>query len=291
MSKKSALGKGMDGLLPVGFDVGAVAEPGEKITQVKLDAIAPNKDQPRKTFDKEALEELASSIAEHGVIQPLIITTKNDAGEHEIIAGERRWRASKQAGLKTVPAIIRDAQAQQKLEIAIIENVQRVDLSPLEEAMSMYRLKQEFSLSLQDIAKKLGKASTTVSNTMRLLQLPEEAKNALMNKKITEGHARAILSLTDEKMQNKLLSTIITQSLSVRQAEVMAKQLKAEPTSKMPTKTRQQLQLSTKTSSLLKSVQSRIEGKLSFNAKSSQLIISVEDEDSLTAILKKLNNN
>ena len=184
MSKKSALGKGMDGLLPVGFDVGAVAEPGEKITQVKLDAIAPNKDQPRKTFDKEALEELASSIAEHGVIQPLIITTKNDAGEHEIIAGERRWRASKQAGLKTVPAIIRDAQAQQKLEIAIIENVQRVDLSPLEEAMSMYRLKQEFSLSLQDIAKKLGKASTTVSNTMRLLQLPEEAKNALMNKKI-----------------------------------------------------------------------------------------------------------
>lgn len=287
MSRKSALGKGMDGLLPVGFNVSSVAEPGEKIIQLQLTSVKPNPHQPRKSFDETALEELTKSVKEHGVIQPIIVGTKDDKNEHVIIAGERRWRASKDAGLKTIPAIIRDSKSQQQLEIAIIENVQRVDLSPLEEAMSIYRLKQEFSLTPQEISKKLGKATTTISNILRLLQLPDEAKNALMNNQITEGHARAILSLTDEKQQNNLLNKIITQKLSVREAEVLSKSYKqGRPKDKKSPQPH--IKLSATAKKYLNEAAKSIHSNIVFNQSKSQLIISIENEDQLKNILKKL---
>ncbi len=292
MSKKSALGKGMEGLLPTGFDVGAVASPGEKVQQLDVSKIYPNESQPRKTFDSEALKELSQSIAEHGVIQPLIVGARKGSGKHEIIAGERRWRASKLAGLKTVPAIVRDTKEQQKLEIAIIENVQRVDLTPLEEAMSIYKLKHEFSLSLQEIAKKLGKASTTISNTMRLLQLTKRAKEALMNNEITEGHARALLSLTDVEQQDILLNTIITHNLSVREAEQAAKNIKAVKTEKLtPAAHKAPFTISKDTKQSLAGVSKKLATQLSFNASKSQLLITVENENTLKDILNKLDRD
>lgn len=275
----------MDGLLPVGFDVGSVTSPSEKVQQLTINEITPNPKQPRKTFDKQSLQELSDSIKEHGVIQPLIVT-KLDEG-YQIIAGERRWRASKIAGLNKVPVIIRNTEEQQKLEIAIIENVQRVDLSPLEEATSMYRLKHEFGLDLKEISKKLSKASTTVSNTMRLLQLPEEAKKALMNNDITEGHARAILSLTDEKQQQNLLNKIIAQKLSVRLAELEAKNMKSHAIDKIPKK-QPSIIVSKNTLSNLKNIPKVISSGVAFNSGKSTLEFKIDSEEQILAILKRL---
>jgi ParB family chromosome partitioning protein len=217
MSVKTGLGKGLDALIPKEFDSG-ILQTSEKVQNLPIQSIAPNPDQPRKTFDEEALGELAQSIKNHGIVQPLVVTKAKDG--YRIVAGERRWRAAQKAGLKNVPAIVRSMQQLEELEIAIIENVQRVDLSPLEQALSIERLHDQFSLSYGDIAKKLGKAVPTIHNTVRLLQLPEAAKKALSESKITEGHARAILALKeDESKQTELLNLILQHGWSVRQAE------------------------------------------------------------------------
>jgi ParB family chromosome partitioning protein len=180
--------------------------------------IQPNPEQPRKHFDEASLEELAQSISEHGVLQPIIVSPHADG--YEIIAGERRWRAAGIAKLEHIPAIVRDRAKQQRLEMALIENVQRVDLSPLEQAASIEHLHSQFNLSYQAIAGKLGKAVPTVNNLVRLLQLPEAARDALRAGRITEGHARAILALKDQPgLQERLLQLIEGQGWSVRQAE------------------------------------------------------------------------
>lgn len=217
MSVKSGLGKGLDALIPKEFD-SAILQTSEKVQQLPLTSIKPNPDQPRKTFDEDTLAELAQSIKNHGIVQPLVVTK---AGEnYRIVAGERRWRAAKKAGLDKVPVIVRSMKQLEELEIAIIENVQRVDLSPLEQALSIDRLHDQFSLSYGDIAKKLGKAVPTIHNTVRLLQLPDAAKQALISGKITEGHARAILALREDTgKQEELLSAILEHGWSVRQAE------------------------------------------------------------------------
>ncbi len=215
---KQALGRGFEGLIPTGFSVTDVATPGEQIKQVDTAKVFPNPDQPRKEFDIKALNELAQSIKEYGIIQPLVVTETKDG--YRIVAGERRWRASTIAKLSKVPVIIRNHKELEELEIALVENVQRVDLSPLETAVSIIKLRDQFSLSITEIATKLGKAETTISNILRLLHLPKEAIEALQKNLITEGHGRAILALkTDEKLQLELLNKIITQKLSVRQAE------------------------------------------------------------------------
>lgn len=226
-AKKTALGKGFEGLIPTGFDIAGVVTPSEQVRQIALTQLVPNAKQPRKHFDEKSLAELADSIKEHGIIQPLIVTPTAH-NTYRIVAGERRYRASQLAGLEKVPVIIRDHKELQELEIALVENVQRVDLSPLEQALSIVRLRDQFSLSTKDIARKLGKAETTLSNIVRLLQLPPEAIEALQNDHISEGHARAILALkTDTKLQSELLSTIITQKLSVREAEDFVKKHRA----------------------------------------------------------------
>lgn len=213
------LGRGFDTLIPQDFDSDILLDTNERIQKIAIEKIAPNQDQPRKHFDQQALDELAQSIQRYGVLQPLVVSKGAD-DTYIIIAGERRWRAAGQVGLTQLPVIVRSAEELEQLEIAIIENVQRVDLSPLEQAVSIGRLHEQFSMSYGDIAKRLGKAPTTVNNIVRLLQLPDTAKEALRAGKITEGHARAILALKgDEVLQGELLSNIQKFGWSVRQAE------------------------------------------------------------------------
>lgn len=216
--QKTGLGRGFDTLLPSSFDTSILVDEGERVQKLSVSVIAPNPDQPRTIFDKEALQELADSIIQYGIVQPLVVSP--DGNGYRIIAGERRWRAAQLAKLTHVPAIVRTAKELEQLEIALIENVQRVDLSALEQAVSIERLHQQFNSSYDDVAKRLGKATSTVVNIVRLLQLPEAAKQALIDKKITEGHARQILALKNHPdKQQELLGLIISNGWSVRQAE------------------------------------------------------------------------
>ncbi len=218
-AKKNLIGRGMDSLLPQNFDQSFLLEESERIQKIDINNIKPNKDQPRKHFDEESLKQLAESINNYGILQPLIVSPGTN-GNYIIIAGESRYRASQKAGLTTLPVIVRSSKELEQLEIALVENVQRVDLSPLEQAASIERLHDQFNMSYISIAKRLGKADTTVVNIVRLLQLPDNAKEALTSNKISEGHARTILALKDSPdKQDELLANIINNKWSVRQAE------------------------------------------------------------------------
>lgn len=224
---KRGLGRGFESLLPSDFDKSILLSSDDRIEKIAVGQLQPSPYQPRKHFDEAALKELAASIKRHGVVQPLVVTPAKD-GMYTLIAGERRWRAAKGAGLETVPAIIRTSEELEQLELALIENVQRVDLSPLEQAVSIERLHEQFSLSYDEIAKRLGKANSTVNNSVRLLRLPEAARDSLAAGRISEGHARAILALKgDDERQAYLLKTIEQQGWSVRQAERFVTSVKA----------------------------------------------------------------
>jgi len=224
--KKSGLGKGFDALIPKGVNAAVLFDDQDRIQKIAVGDLVANPDQPRQYFDDEALAGLAESIKNHGVLQPLVVTP-NGNGTYAIIAGERRWRAAQRAGLLKVPVVVRTTKELERLEIALVENVQRVDLSPLEQAVSIERLHQQFSLTYETIAKRLGKASSTVNNIVRLLQLPEAARTALHEEKIFEGHARTILSLKDNPdKQDELLASILKHGWSVRQAEQFVTSLK-----------------------------------------------------------------
>lgn len=224
---KRGLGRGFEALISEDFDKNLLLTPEDRVEKIPVKDLQANPHQPRKHFDKDALAELAASIKRHGVIQPLVVTPVKN-GKYTLVAGERRWRAATAAGLKTVPAIIRSHEDLEQLEVALIENVQRVDLSPLEQAVSIERLHEQFNLSYDAIAQRLGKANSTVHNSVRLLRLPEAARDALAKGKISEGHARAILALKDDaKRQAYLLETIIRQGWSVRQAERFVTSVKA----------------------------------------------------------------
>ena len=220
MSKnKSSLGRGMDTLLPQNFDHSFLLEESERIQKIEINKISPNIDQPRKHFDEDTLSQLSDSIKQYGILQPLIVSP-NGNDNYIIVAGERRYRASQIAGLDKLPVIVRSSKELEQLEIALVENVQRVDLSPLEQASSINRLHEQFNMSYIDIAKRLGKADTTIVNIVRLLQLPENVKKALTEKEISEGHARTILALKESpELQDELLKNIIKLKWSVRQAE------------------------------------------------------------------------
>jgi len=224
---KRGLGRGFEALISNDFDKSLLLTPEDRIEKIPLGRLSPNPHQPRKHFDEALLGELAASIKRHGVVQPLVVTPVKD-GEYVLVAGERRWRAAGLAGLETVPAIVRERQELDQLEIALVENVQRVDLTPLEQAVSIERLHEQFSLSYDAIAKRLGKANSTVNNTVRLLRLPGAARQALAGGQISEGHARSILALkNDSKRQAYLLETIIGRGWSVRQAERFVLSVKA----------------------------------------------------------------
>lgn len=234
-ARKGGLGKGLDSLIPSGKEnTASVKKENVKVKEVvkevvkdelfvKISKVEPNKDQPRKDFNEDALIELSDSIKQYGVIQPLIVKERN--GYYEIVAGERRWRAAKMAGLKEVPVIVKDYSEQEIAEIALIENLQREDLNPIEEAMAYKRLLTEFHLKQDEVAERVSKSRTAVTNSMRLLKLSEKVQQMLIDDMISSGHARALLTIEDEERQYMLASKIFDEKLSVRETEKLVKNL------------------------------------------------------------------
>lgn len=224
MTKKSGLGRGLDALIPRSD----AAQPAQGISQIPVDKITPNPRQPRADFDPDRLQELAASIREHGVIQPVIVTGSEQEDRYVLVAGERRWMAARQAGLPRLPAVIREASDQQLVELALVENVQRADLNPLEAAEAYRQLSQEFGLSHEDISSRVGKSRSAITNTLRLLNLPQAAQKALVDAEISEGHARALLSLPTPQAQTAVLQTILKKNLNVRQTEELVRSLSGQ---------------------------------------------------------------
>jgi ParB family chromosome partitioning protein len=231
VSKLKGLGTNFESLVPKGVNIDLVATDSEhKIHMLPLLSIQPRQDQPRKTFNDLELEKLAQSIKEQGILQPIIVT-ESEQNIYTIVAGERRWRAANIVGLSTIPAIIKKVNDLEHFQLAILENVQRQDLSAIEFAISISRLHKEYQQSYEDIAKNLGKAYTTVVNTARLLKLPLVMQESIANGTISEGHGRALLSLeTTPEKQKKLYLEILKNNLSVRQSEALAKEYKNLPT-------------------------------------------------------------
>lgn len=219
MPRKSGLGRGLDAL------IGTERPVAGELSYIPVDQIASNPRQPRLNIDKEELAELADSIREVGVLQPLIVTYDEQNDRYTLVAGGRRLLAATQAGLQTVPAIVRQISEQQRLELALIENLQRADLSPLESAEAYRQLADEFGLSHEEVAARVGKSRVAVTNTLRLLKLPEPVKKALAENHISEGHARALLSLHTPEAQNTTLHTILQRELNVRQTEELVQKL------------------------------------------------------------------
>lgn len=238
---KNRLGKGLDALIPVDIDEfvssslpSELKNDSNQISELDVDIIGPNPHQPRADFPRRELEDLAQSIKVHGILQPLVVI-KTPNG-YQLVAGERRLRASKLAGLVKVPAIVRTFNEQEQLELAVIENIQRSDLNPLEVAIAYTKLIDQFNLTHEQIAKRVGKGASTVSNSVRLINLPHPAKLALQKGQISEGHARAILSLDNPAEQIQLLERIITDKMNVREAEVAARRFKEGITEKKSVK-------------------------------------------------------
>ena len=248
MVKKSGLGKGLDSLIPsVGAKKSNPAKPEvkkevvvEKVVKkeevmLKITEVEPNREQPRKNFNEDALLELADSIKQFGIIQPLIVQKQDDY--YEIIAGERRWRAAKLAGLKEVPVIIKNYTEQERVEIALIENIQREDLNPIEEALAFRRLLTEFELKQDELAERVSKSRTAVTNSMRLLKLDERVQQMVVDEKISTGHARALLAVEDKEQQYTLANKIFDEKLSVRETERLMKNFQKEKENKKSQKT------------------------------------------------------
>jgi ParB family transcriptional regulator, chromosome partitioning protein len=224
MPQKSGLGRGLGALIPGGDNV----QMGNGVMLVPVEMVFPNPRQPRNMMHPEGLEELTLSVREHGVLQPLIVTLGESTGQYVLIAGERRLQAARLAGLASVPVLVREATDQQRLELAIIENVQRADLSALEEAEAYRQLAEDFELSHEGIAARVGKSRVAVTNTLRLLRLPDSVKNALIEKRISEGHARALLALSTPEAQTAALHNVLVKELNVRQTEELVRKLSGE---------------------------------------------------------------
>ncbi len=288
--KKKGLGRGFDSLLPQNFDESLLLSSADKVEKIPVGNLVPNQYQPRQEFDETALAELSDSIKEYGVLQPLIVTQNPDTatGGYMLIAGERRWRASKLAGLSHVPAILRTSKELERLEIALIENVQRVDLAPLEQAESIEYLHRQFGTNYSDIAKRLGKANSTVVNMVRLMQLPDAAKDALRRNDITEGHARAILSLKEQpERQMELLASIIKHSWTVRQAEQFVVSLRDGH--QEPKQTKERMSRETPdTKRLSKRLSTPV--FIRRTAKGGKLEVAFKSDEQLEDILKLLND-
>ncbi len=219
--KKSGLGKGLDSLIPDSLGIDNVDKSENEPVILKTTEIEPNRSQPRKEFDEKALEELADSISQVGIIQPILVQKREDY--YEIIAGERRWRAAKKAGLKEVPVIIKNYTEKEIFEIALIENIQRENLNPIEEANAYKQLIEEHNLKQEELAQRVSKSRAAITNSMRLLKLNEEVQQMVVNKEISSGHARTLLSIEDLDLQIYVAKKIVEQNLSVRDTEKLVK--------------------------------------------------------------------
>ena len=287
---RKALGKGINALIP-DFEMG-VPESHEngpaKNTELLIDEISPNRFQPRKYFDDDKLEELVTSIRDNGVLQPIVVQ-KVEAG-YELVVGERRWRASKKAGLKKIPAVIREVTDAQALELAIIENIHRQDLNPIEEADAYARLADEFALTQEMIAKRVGKSRTAVANTLRLLKLSRNIKEDLISGKISMGHARALLGLDNAGQMEALRKEIFKQNLTVRQTESRVSRLK-QP---VPTKP---VSLVSKKNIFIKSLAKELERRLGTKVdiqptkQGGKLVVTYYSDDDLDRIKDLIGQN
>ncbi|HBM80795.1 MAG: ParB/RepB/Spo0J family partition protein [Clostridiales bacterium] len=217
-NKKPALGRGLEALIP---DIEPEVEGG--ITEIDINEIQPNKEQPRKKFDEDKLKQLAESIKEHGVVQPVIV--KKEGEFYSLIAGERRWRAARIAGIRKIPAIIKDFTNNEVMEISLIENLQREDLNPIEEAEAYARLINEFNMTQEDIANKIGKSRSAVANILRLINLDERVRKFVYEDVLSEGHARALINIDDKDVQYETAKKIIDENLNVRQSEKLVKKI------------------------------------------------------------------
>ncbi|WP_448594850.1 ParB/RepB/Spo0J family partition protein [Thermoflexus hugenholtzii] len=278
MGRKFGLGKGLEALLPAGESAG--------LLEVPIEAIAPNPHQPRRQIDEAELEELAQSIREHGLLQPLIVTqTQADPPRYTLIAGERRWRAAQRAGLTTVPVVVREVAPQQMLELALVENLQRADLNPIEEAQAYRYLIEQFGLTHEEVARRVGRSRATITNALRLLQLPPSIQAHLMEGRITEGHARALLMLPHPAQQEMVLRRILEEGLSVRATEALARRLQGQRPARR------------KTASLppgLAELEGRLRQalgtkvRLSHHRKGGRIVIYYYSEEELEALLRRL---
>ncbi len=288
------LGKGLQSLIPPKddnvrlSDVSESAQPTKhrrkNILYIEIEKIKRNPYQPRKNFDKAKLQELADSIKEHGILQPLVVTQTRD--NYQLIAGERRLGAAKIAGLSEVPIIIRDSSDREKLELALVENLQRDNLNPIEKAYAFKKLIDEFNFIQQDVAKKIGKSREVVANTLRLLNLPAEIQRAILNNKITEGHGRAILTLSDIEKQLLLFKEILNKKLSVRQAEAMTRKITKTLPAKLKPKTRKDANLRDIEDKLSNILGTRV--KLTRKGKKGKIIIEFFSQEELDNIINKI---
>ena len=267
-TKRMALGKGLGALLP---EFGQ-AEP-RALLYCGIEEIIPNRSQPRKLFDESKIQELAESIKEKGILEPLIVR-RTDQG-YELIVGERRWRAAQKAGLKEVPVLVKEIEGREALEISLIENLQREDLNPMEAAEAFKHLIEEFNISQEDLSKRMGKDRTTITNTLRLLKLPLEVRNQLLQNRITSGHARAILSLENKEKQKELCALIIKKGLSVREAEAIAKRWSEKP-KKSVTPVKKRSDLESQLSSLQDSLRKYLGTKVLITQKGKKGKIEIE---------------
>jgi len=284
-TKRIALGKGLGALIP---EFGQ--EESRTILYCGIEEIVPNRSQPRKYFDESKLQALAESIKEKGILEPLIV--RRAAEGYELIIGERRWRAAQKAGLKEVPVLVKEVEGSDALEISLIENLQREDLNPIEEAEAFKRLLEEFRLSQGELSTRIGKDRTTITNAIRLLKLPMEVKNQLLQNRITSGHARAILSLETKEKQKELCALIIKKGLSVREAEAAAKRWSEKPQRKAASERRKgelESQLNSLQDSLRRCLGTKV--RITQNGKRGKIEIEYYSLDDLERIVETILKN
>jgi len=281
------LGRGLESLIPTKIikkvTLDALSQTGEQVHEIPVEQIDPNPNQPRKNFARTDMEELINSIRANGIIQPLILIKKEE-GKYEIVAGERRWRSAKVLGLKTVPSLIRQIDVNKKLEIALLENIQRKDLNAMEKARAYQRLIDEFNLTQENISKRLGMARATIANSLRLLRLPETVQDAIEQEKITEGHAKTLCSINDPAKQEILLKRILGLGLTVRETTKMIDVKRVRRKNKINP------ELEEKEKILSRALDAKV--KISQSGKKIKILIEVYNQEDLDIIIKrmKLNN-
>ncbi len=281
------LGRGLESLIPTKIikkvTLDALSQTGEQVHEIPVEQIDPNPNQPRKNFARADMEDLINSIRTNGIIQPLILIKKEE-GKYEVVAGERRWRSAKVLGLKTVPSLIRQIDVNKKLEIALLENIQRKDLNAMEKSRAYQRLIDEFNLTQENISKRLGIARATIANSLRLLRLPETVQDAIEQEKITEGHAKTLCSINDPVKQEILLKRILGLGLTVRETTKMIDVKRVRKKNKINP------ELEEKEKILSRALDAKV--KISQSGKKIKILIEVYNQEDLDIIIErmKLNN-
>ena len=285
MSKRSGLGRGLGALIPTAAPDQKEETTAAGLSKAALTAIQPNPHQPRHHFNEEALAELAASIAEHGLIQPLIVR-QTEEGKYTLIAGERRWRAAQLAGLTEAPIVIKDVSPQDMLELALIENIQRADLNPLEEAAAYQQLIDEFGLTQEKVAQRVGKSRPAVANMVRLLSLPPNVQAAVADGRISGGHARTLVPLPTAEMQTAVMNSIISQELNVRQTEAIVRKLLAAEPPKLKITPPPQPELAALETQFQESLGARV--KIEKGNKGGKVVIHFYSDEELQAIYEAI---